>query len=46
MKNKFTLKYIVMGANAWRESKIFRPFTMKAGGKIYMEHILVWTNVK
>ncbi|EPT36364.1 DNA topoisomerase [Streptococcus agalactiae FSL S3-586] len=41
MKNKFTLKYIVMGANAWRESKIFRPFTMKAGGKIYMEHILV-----
>lgn len=30
-----------MGANAGRESKIFRPFTMKAGGKIYMEHILV-----
>nr|CBX20765.1 DNA topoisomerase IA [Streptococcus pyogenes] len=41
MKNKCTLKYIVMGANAGRESKIFRPFTMKAGGKIYMEHILV-----
>ena len=30
-----------MGANAGRESKFFRPFTMKAGGKIYMEHILV-----
>ena len=30
-----------MGANAGRESKIFRPFIMKAGGKIYMEHILV-----
>lgn len=30
-----------MGANAGRESKIFRPFTMKTGGKIYMEHILV-----
>ena len=30
-----------MGANAGRKSKIFRPFTMKAGGKIYMEHILV-----
>lgn len=30
-----------MGANAGRENKIFRPFTMKAGGKIYMEHILV-----
>lgn len=30
-----------MGANAGRECKIFRPFTMKAGGKIYMEHILV-----
>lgn len=41
MKNKCTLKYIVMGANAGRESKFFRPFTMKAGGKIYMEHILV-----
>ena len=41
MKNKCTLKYIVMGANAGRENKIFRPFTMKAGGKIYMEHILV-----
>lgn len=41
MKNKSTLKYIVMGANAGRESKFFRPFTMKAGGKIYMEHILV-----
>lgn len=41
MKNKCTLKYIVMGANAGRESKIFRPFTMKTGGKIYMEHILV-----
>lgn len=41
MKNKYTLKYIVMGANAGRENKIFRPFTMKAGGKIYMEHILV-----
>lgn len=41
MKNKCILKYIVMGANAGRESKIFRPFTMKAGGKIYMEHILV-----
>ena len=41
MKNKCTLKYIVMGANAGRESKIFRPFIMKAGGKIYMEHILV-----
>lgn len=41
MKNKCTLKYIVMGANAGRESKIFRPFTMKSGGKIYMEHILV-----
>ena len=41
MKNKCILKYIVMGANAGRESKIFRPFTMKTGGKIYMEHILV-----
>lgn len=41
MKNKCTLKYNVMGANAGRESKFFRPFTMKAGGKIYMEHILV-----
>ena len=41
MKNKCILKYIVMGANAGRESKFFRPFTMKAGGKIYMEHILV-----
>jgi len=41
MKNKCTLKYIVMGANAGRKNKIFRPFTMKAGGKIYMEHILV-----
>ena len=41
MKNKCTLKYIVMGANAGRESKFFRPFTMKVGGKIYMEHILV-----
>ncbi|VHC52318.1 DNA topoisomerase III [Streptococcus pyogenes] len=41
MKNKCILKYIVMGANAGQESKIFRPFTMKAGGKIYMEHILV-----
>lgn len=41
MKNKCTLKYIVMSANAGRESKIFRPFTMKVGGKIYMEHILV-----
>lgn len=41
MKNKCILKYIVMGANAERESKILRPFTMKAGGKIYMEHILV-----
>lgn len=41
MKNKCILKYIVMGANAGRESKIFRPFTMKVGGKIYMEHILV-----
>lgn len=41
MKNKCILKYIVMGANAGRESKIFRPFTMKSGGKIYMEHILV-----
>lgn len=41
MKNKCTLKNIVMGANAGRESKFFRPFTMKAGGKIYMEHILV-----
>jgi len=41
MKNKCILKYIVMGANAGRESKIFSPFTMKAGGKIYMEHILV-----
>lgn len=30
-----------MGANAGRESKFFRPFTMKVGGKIYMEHILV-----
>jgi len=30
-----------MGANAGRKNKIFRPFTMKAGGKIYMEHILV-----
>ncbi len=34
MKNKYILKYIVMGANAGRENKIFRPFTMKAGGKI------------
>lgn len=41
MKNKCILKYIVMGANAGRESKFFRPFTMKVGGKIYMEHILV-----
>lgn len=41
MKNKCTLKYIVMGANAGRESEIFRPFTMKVGGKIHMEHILV-----
>lgn len=41
MKNKCTLKYIVMSANAGRESKFFRPFRMKAGGKIYMEHILV-----
>lgn len=41
MKNKCILKYIVMCANAGRESKFFRPFTMKAGGKIYMEHILV-----
>ncbi|WP_444848785.1 DNA topoisomerase 3 [Fusobacterium animalis] len=41
MKNKCTLKYIVMGANAGRESEIFRPFIMKVGGKIHMEHILV-----
>ncbi|WP_249526303.1 DNA topoisomerase 3 [Fusobacterium nucleatum] len=30
-----------MGANAGRESEIFRPFIMKVGGKIHMEHILV-----
>ena len=30
-----------MGVNEGRESKIFRPFTMKTGGKIYMEHKLV-----